>query len=242
MIRGIWDAAERRPLHAGGDYYRVDGAKRGPAPAHDIPIWIGAYKPRMLGLTARKADGWLPSLPYLQPGDLQRGNRLIDQAATKAGRDPREITRLLNVTADQSAEDLARLALQDGISTFIVMGDDPDGLRRFAAEIAPAVREQVDQNRGTPAPGRIRNSIALAKRRAGIDYDALPASLAAAPSNQVTPGTPGTPPATCAVGRRDWSCARSASRRSATRWPSRGGTGTSRWGSSAPGTDCPAAR
>jgi alkanesulfonate monooxygenase SsuD/methylene tetrahydromethanopterin reductase-like flavin-dependent oxidoreductase (luciferase family) len=191
VIRGIWDAAERRPLHAGGDYYRVDGAKRGPAPAHDIPVWIGAYKPRMLALTGRKADGWLPSLPYLQPGDLQRGNILIDEAAAAAGRDPREITRLLNITAQQSAEDLARLALADGISTFIVMGDDPDGLRYFAAEIAPAVREQVERaraGRGSQPPGRVRNSIALAKRRPGVDYDAIPASLAA---HAVEPGDAG---------------------------------------------------
>lgn len=95
VMRGIWDAAERRPLRVEGDYYRVAGAKRGPAPAHDIPVWIGAYKPRMLGLTGRKADGWLPSLPYLKPGDLRQGNRLIDEAAAAAGRDPREITRLL---------------------------------------------------------------------------------------------------------------------------------------------------
>src|SRR6201994_3017410 len=80
VIRGLWDTAERRPLHAGGGYYRVDGAKRGPAPAHDIPVWIGAYQPRMLALTGRKADGWLPSAPYLQPGDLARGERVLDEA------------------------------------------------------------------------------------------------------------------------------------------------------------------
>jgi alkanesulfonate monooxygenase SsuD/methylene tetrahydromethanopterin reductase-like flavin-dependent oxidoreductase (luciferase family)/FAD/FMN-containing dehydrogenase len=189
VLRGIWDAAERRPLRIDGKYYRVAGAKRGPAPAHEIPVWVGAYKPRMLGLVGRKADGWLPSLPYLQPGDLSRGNGMIDQAAQGAGRDPREITRLLNVTGQESAGDLARLALEDGISTFIVMGDDPDGLRQFATEVAPAVREQVDRGRGgAPAAGRRRSSIARSKRRPGIDYDGLPASLAA---HAVEPGDAG---------------------------------------------------
>jgi hypothetical protein len=191
VLRGIWDAAERRPLRVDGEYYRVAGAKRGPAPAHEIPVWVGAYKPRMLSLTGRKADGWLPSLPYLQPGDLQRGNRVIDEAAKAVGRDPREITRLLNVTERESADDLARLALEDGISTFIVMGDDPQRLRHFATEVAPAVREQVERGRGergiTPA-GRTRNSIALAKRRPGIDYEGLPAALA---SRAVEPGDAG---------------------------------------------------
>ncbi len=191
VLRGIWDAAERRPLRVDGEYYRVAGAKRGPAPAHEIPVWVGAYKPRMLKLAGRKGDGWLPSLPYLQPGDLPRGNGVIDQAAGSAGRDPREITRLLNVTGRESADDLARLALEDGISTFIVMGDDPDGLRSFATEVAPAVREQVERgrdHRGTPAAGRLRSSLARSKRRPGIDYDGLPASLAA---HAVEPGDAG---------------------------------------------------
>ena len=38
-------------------------------PSHDIGIWVGAYKPRMLRLTGRAADGSLPSLGYL-PGGL----------------------------------------------------------------------------------------------------------------------------------------------------------------------------
>ncbi|HSZ39102.1 MAG TPA: LLM class flavin-dependent oxidoreductase [Trebonia sp.] len=191
IIRGLWDAPERRALRVNGDYYRVNGAKRGPAPAHEIPIWIGAYKPRMLALTGRRADGWLPSLSYLQPGDLRRGNHLIDEAATAAGRDPREITRLLNITSQESPDDLTRLALEDGVSTFIVMGDDPRALEYFAAEVAPAVREQVERargERGTPAAGRVRNSAALSRRRSGIDYDGLPSSLA---DRAVEPGDAG---------------------------------------------------
>ncbi|PZR68392.1 MAG: hypothetical protein DLM66_09055 [Candidatus Dormiibacter spiritus] len=48
--------------------------------------------------------------------------------ALNAGREPKQIRRLLNLApidapARQAAEDLARLALEDGIGTFIVMGD-----------------------------------------------------------------------------------------------------------------------
>src|SRR3984957_7824557 len=103
VIRGIWADGERVPLRVDGEYYRVHGAKRGPAPAYDIPIWVGAYKPRILRLTGRKADGWLPSLPYLKPGDLQAGNQVIDEAARAAGRDPAEIQRLLNISGRFSA-------------------------------------------------------------------------------------------------------------------------------------------
>ncbi|MGY1805479.1 LLM class flavin-dependent oxidoreductase [Blastococcus sp. SYSU D00922] len=191
VIRGIWTPGERRPLRSTGDYYAVDGAKRGPAPAHDIPVWIGAYKPRMLRLVGATGDGWLPSLPYLQPGDLARGNGTIDQAARDAGRDPSEVVRLLNVSPDETADDLARMALEDGVSTFIVMGDDPRVLRRFAGEVAPAVREQVDRERGrtgVTVPDRVRPSIALSQRRPHIDYDGLPPALAA---RAVEPGDPG---------------------------------------------------
>ncbi|MDQ6920925.1 MAG: LLM class flavin-dependent oxidoreductase, partial [Candidatus Dormibacteraeota bacterium] len=86
VIRALWAAEERGGARFEGKHYRLAGALRGPAPVHDIGIWVGAYKPRMLRLVGRRADGWLPSLPYLKPGDLARGNSLIDAAAAAAGR------------------------------------------------------------------------------------------------------------------------------------------------------------
>src|SRR4051794_40078275 len=50
IIRGIWDTESRDRLVVEGTHYQVTGAKRGPAPAHDIDIWLGALKPRMLRL------------------------------------------------------------------------------------------------------------------------------------------------------------------------------------------------
>jgi alkanesulfonate monooxygenase SsuD/methylene tetrahydromethanopterin reductase-like flavin-dependent oxidoreductase (luciferase family)/FAD/FMN-containing dehydrogenase len=194
VIRGIWAADERASLRLGGEYYPLRGAKRGPAPAHDIPIWLGAYKPRILRLTGRKADGWLPSLPYLKPGDLQAGNQVIDEAARDAGRDPAEIRRLLNISGRFSAtgrglldgppgqwvDDLLPLVLEDGVGTLIVMADEPETMQRFAEEVMPPLREAVGRERagrGQPtAPAR--SATALARRRDGIDYDGLPASLA----------------------------------------------------------------
>jgi alkanesulfonate monooxygenase SsuD/methylene tetrahydromethanopterin reductase-like flavin-dependent oxidoreductase (luciferase family) len=148
VIRGIWDAAEPGTLHAGGEFYKVDGAERGPAPAHDIPIWLGAHKPKMLELVGRKANGWLPSLlPFMEPDGLQRGNAIIDDAARAAGRDPHEITRLLNIFPGKTPEALTRMALEDGVSIFILVSDDPEIIERFAAEVIPAVHEQVSRKR-----------------------------------------------------------------------------------------------
>ncbi|MER6594314.1 LLM class flavin-dependent oxidoreductase [Micromonospora purpureochromogenes] len=161
VIRQLWDADARGGVRVDGEFHRVHGAKRGPAPAHPVPIWLGAYKPRMLALTGRRADGWLPSLGYLQPGDLTTGNRIIDDAAQQAGRSARDVRRLLNITgrfgavgrgpldgpAEQWAEELADLALSEGVSVFILGSDDADDLRRFAAEVAPAARELVAAER-----------------------------------------------------------------------------------------------
>ncbi|MEU8164611.1 LLM class flavin-dependent oxidoreductase [Micromonospora parva] len=169
VIRQLWDVETRGGVRVDGEFYRVVGAKRGPAPAHHTPIWLGAYKPRMLQLTGRRADGWLPSLGYLQPGDLAKGNAIIDDAAREAGRSPRDVRRLLNIAgqfsavgrgpldgpAEQWAEELAELAVEDGVGTFILASDDPDDLRRFAGEVAPAVRELVAAEREQgAAPGR----------------------------------------------------------------------------------------
>ena len=152
VIRELWDTDERRGAFTEGVHHRVHGAKRGPRPAHEIPIWVGAYKPRMLALTGRKGDGWLPSLGRLTPGDLGRGNLAIDEAAASVGRDPREIRRLLNVGPPQeatgaAAERLATMALEDGIGTFIFATDDPRSLQTIGEEIAPAVRALVASER-----------------------------------------------------------------------------------------------
>ena len=152
VMRALWATGERGGAFTDGEFHRVHGAKRGPTPAHDIPILIGALRPRMLRLIARKGDGWLPSQAYLKPGDLAAGNAVIDEEATRVGRDPREVRRLLNIGRGPSGaqpwhEELAQLAIEDGVSTFIAVGDDPQVLARFGQDVAPAVRELVNAHR-----------------------------------------------------------------------------------------------
>lgn len=191
IIRGIWDTEDRSPLRVRGDVHRVDGARRGPAPAHPVPIWLGAYKPRMLRLTGRKADGWLPTLNYLKDPDLRRGNAIIDEEAERHGRDPRAIRRLLNVMhgpgqdhgplqgpPEQWAEQLLPFVLEHGVGTFVLGSDDPRLIAAFGREVAPALREAAARERdGRPADGA-RPAVAL-PGRASVDADAVPASLRA---------------------------------------------------------------
>jgi alkanesulfonate monooxygenase SsuD/methylene tetrahydromethanopterin reductase-like flavin-dependent oxidoreductase (luciferase family) len=156
IIRASWDTRTRDSIQIAGRHYQVDGLRRGPAPAHDIGIWLGAYKPRMLRLVGRAADGWLPSLPRLgRPGQLGEGNTIIDEAATAAGRSPHDIVRLLNLGGPGPAEQLADLALNYGTSVFIVMTSTPYEIEWFAAEIAPAVRDLVAAERSPAIVERV---------------------------------------------------------------------------------------
>ncbi|MEV4313939.1 LLM class flavin-dependent oxidoreductase [Actinocrispum sp. NPDC049592] len=195
IFRGAWDTDTRGMFQFTGKHYQVPGMKRGPRPAHDISIWLGAYKPRILRLTGRKADGWLPTLEYLEPGVLTAGNEIIDEAALTAGRDPRQVRRMLNVmqpgtsaaflrgTPEDWADQLLPLVIDLGYSAFFVATDDPATIRAFGEELAPALREAVAKERGSVAVQR--SSAALAKRVPGIDYDAVPPQLQA-----VEPGDP----------------------------------------------------
>jgi alkanesulfonate monooxygenase SsuD/methylene tetrahydromethanopterin reductase-like flavin-dependent oxidoreductase (luciferase family) len=150
VIRAMWDTG-LRSVRVDGEHYRVRGAHPGPAPAHPIGIWVGAYKRRMLALTGRLADGWLPSSAYAKPSELPELNRAIDEAAGAAGREPNAIRRLYNIDgALAQAERLAELVLEHGMSAFILMSDHPDQLRRFAEEVAPATRELVSAERTSP--------------------------------------------------------------------------------------------
>jgi alkanesulfonate monooxygenase SsuD/methylene tetrahydromethanopterin reductase-like flavin-dependent oxidoreductase (luciferase family) len=166
IIRDLWDTDRPRGVLHDGPYYPMAGAKRGPRPAHDIAIWVGAYKRRMLELTGAAADGWLPTVEYLERGveSLPELNARIDDAAAQAGREPTDVRRLLNFMhvelsptprgllngpPEQWTDELTELALVHGISAFLIGGDDPTTAERFAGEIAPAVRDRVRRERDT---------------------------------------------------------------------------------------------
>ncbi|HEX9561920.1 MAG TPA: LLM class flavin-dependent oxidoreductase [Candidatus Dormibacteraeota bacterium] len=143
VIRLFWTGG--RGLKFDGRFYQLAGLNAGPVPAHAIGIWLGAYKPRMLRLIGRAADGWVPSLGYLTPEQLAEAGARIDEAAREAGRDPSAIRRVLNVGADLTAEDFATLALEHGFDTFIT---SPDLGEAFIEDIVPKVRELVAEGRG----------------------------------------------------------------------------------------------
>jgi alkanesulfonate monooxygenase SsuD/methylene tetrahydromethanopterin reductase-like flavin-dependent oxidoreductase (luciferase family) len=163
VIRLLW--SHDRSVRFHGRHYRLEGAQPGPAPAHPIGIWVGALKPRMLALTGRLADGWTVSHPYVPPERVPDMRRRIDEAARRAGRHPAAIRRIYNVMGTVAdgpvreplhgppahwVEELTRFALELGFDTFVFWpAEEPvNQLERFAAEVAPAVREAVANERG----------------------------------------------------------------------------------------------
>ncbi|MGN9912600.1 LLM class flavin-dependent oxidoreductase [Phytohabitans sp. LJ34] len=154
LIRRLWSGA---PVDHEGPHFRLVQAEVA-APPRPVPIWVGAFKPRMLALTGRHADGWLPTNAYLDLADVPEMQRRVDRAATDAGRDPAEIRRVFNVMGTISDEIPPRndrklngpvqqwvTALRDyrarlrfdSIVFWPVRGDVRDQVRRFFEEVRP---------------------------------------------------------------------------------------------------------
>lgn len=169
VIRAIWMAED--PITSPGRFHHLDGVAPGPAPAHPIGIWVGSYKPRMLALTSRLADGWIPSQAYASPQETAGLNERLNLLTEDAGRKPADILRLYNVNgrfADSGrgfldgpsthwAEQLAELVLEQGFSSFLLnpSGDIIASITQFADEVAPDVRERVLAERsGSSLPAR----------------------------------------------------------------------------------------
>lgn len=164
VMRALWSGGPGTRRE--GEHYSLYGAAPGPAPAHDISVWVGAVGPRMLRLVGRTADGWLPSAPHIPPAELAAGHRIVDEAAQRAGRSPADVRRLYNLSPglfpqgppEVWAEQLAALALEHGTSAFLLPANSPELLRFFGEEVAPATREAVAAERargggtGTPEP------------------------------------------------------------------------------------------
>jgi alkanesulfonate monooxygenase SsuD/methylene tetrahydromethanopterin reductase-like flavin-dependent oxidoreductase (luciferase family) len=134
------------------DFWKGDGKFDGPQPAHDIGIWVGAYKPRMLRITGALANGWVPSQSYMPPDQAAEAMTRIDEAARAEGRDPREIRRIYNVIGDRepTAEELADWVTDVGFDSFIFSPASVGEVERLAGDLLPAVRDEVARRRSSP--------------------------------------------------------------------------------------------
>jgi len=76
-----------------GKFYKLEDAVFDLKPVGRIPVWIGAHGDRMLRLTAKYGDGWLPTT--LPPEVYSEKLKKLEDYSKKLGRDPGEITKAL---------------------------------------------------------------------------------------------------------------------------------------------------
>jgi alkanesulfonate monooxygenase SsuD/methylene tetrahydromethanopterin reductase-like flavin-dependent oxidoreductase (luciferase family) len=172
MIAFTEEAMEimRRALAGGvvqfnGEQHTIAGYEAGPMPPAPVPLWLGSQGPRMLAVTGRSSDGWVsPLSTYRTPRTVPAAQRLIDEAAVAAGRDPAAVRRIYNVvgaigpmrsgpglTGDAQVwiDTLADWSVDLGFDTFIFWPtiSPVDQLKVFASEVVPGVRQAVTERR-----------------------------------------------------------------------------------------------
>jgi alkanesulfonate monooxygenase SsuD/methylene tetrahydromethanopterin reductase-like flavin-dependent oxidoreductase (luciferase family) len=155
IIRGALDG---QPVVRGeGPHYPIPGYPPGPRPLHRVEIWIGAYRPRGLRLIAQHADGWVPSMGYLPPDEFRAAAAYLAEAAVAAGRDPKSIRRIYNISGtitdgargegpldgpvDHWIETLASWDTDLGIDAFIFWPPhtSAETVTRFVNDVVPQV-------------------------------------------------------------------------------------------------------
>ena len=164
-LRIVRDALDgQRVVRSDGAHYPVPGYPSGPPPAHRVEIWLGVYGPRGLRLVGEAADGWVPSMGRASLDGLRRAAATIEDAAVGAGRDPRQIRRVYNISGaitnagdgigdggglqgppGRWVEQLAGWRHDPGIDGFIFWPPDfgTEQVERFATEVVPALRDAI---------------------------------------------------------------------------------------------------
>jgi energy-converting hydrogenase A subunit M len=137
-------------------------------------------------LVGRKADGWISERAWMTDvvGKLALGNRIIDEAATEAGRDPRDVRRIFDCHGSvgqarrgflqdlpaQRVEMLLQLVIEHGVRTFILAGDDPRAIQRFGGEVTPALCEAVARERQAAGIRTKQETKTKVARKGGKSY------------------------------------------------------------------------
>lgn len=88
IIRALWSQEQ---VTFSGVHYRVDGAVCEPRPNPPPPIMIGAFRPKMLRITAQYADEW-----NVSSTGIEKYTRLVadfERACTEVSRDPAAVRR-----------------------------------------------------------------------------------------------------------------------------------------------------
>jgi alkanesulfonate monooxygenase SsuD/methylene tetrahydromethanopterin reductase-like flavin-dependent oxidoreductase (luciferase family) len=171
VIHLIWNYnGPRRRVSFPGKYYQLDNAQAGPSPHHNIKIWLGAARPRMMELIGRTGDGWvIPLNTYMSHEEVRASQKLINASAKKKGRPLDSIARVANIVGvidekgrlNKSSGDKAPFVGSSaewaewmvssyadlGVDTFVFWpsgdGQEEKQVRLFADRVVPKARASI---------------------------------------------------------------------------------------------------
>lgn len=110
VIRLLWGAERDQLINFEGKFFKLrDAVFSLPPLKRRPPIWVGGMGERICRITARYADGWLPT--YLRPEEYGMRLKIIKEECNKIGRNFEEIERgiYLTLIIDESEEECIRL-------------------------------------------------------------------------------------------------------------------------------------
>jgi len=92
-----------------GRFYRLEDAVFDLKPIRELPIWIGAHGDRMLKLTAKYGDGWLPTT--LPPNIYNEKLQKLERYTKDFGRSLDDITKAIFVSLviDEKPDDVEKI-------------------------------------------------------------------------------------------------------------------------------------
>lgn len=93
IIKLLWNSEQGETIDYEGEFWELEDAVFD-LPLYDgeqPPIWLGAHGPRMLKITAKYADGWLPTM--LSPEEYDERVSIIENEMENQDRDTSEITK-----------------------------------------------------------------------------------------------------------------------------------------------------
>jgi phthiodiolone/phenolphthiodiolone dimycocerosates ketoreductase len=112
VMRLLWGTT--KPVDFHGKFFTLEDAVLGLEPYEGVPpqVWIASHGPRMLRITGRLGDGWLPT--NIKPDAYATKLAAIREAAEAADRDPDAITpsMLAYVLCAPDEETLERLCAE----------------------------------------------------------------------------------------------------------------------------------
>lgn len=121
-----------------GEFFTMTDAQCVPRPVQDhLPVWVGGGGEKVtLRIAAAHADGW--NIPFVSPETWARKSAILDEHCAEVGRDPKAITRTVNVGLVRDEDDLRQAF--GGIADFV----RPGVLIGAGQELVDRVGEYLD--------------------------------------------------------------------------------------------------